>query len=87
MRNRFSSRWTKNLTEQADKERLQKTILGSRVALDRLKELIEEEVKALDNQEASLTDYDSPSWSHKQAHRNGERGFAKKIIELLTFEK
>lgn len=87
MRHRFNSKWTKHLPNESDKETLRKTILGSRIALDRLKELLSEELASLENQEASSTDYDSPSWAYKQAHRNGERAFAKKVFELLTFEK
>lgn len=87
MRTSFNSKWTKHLSNDQEKEQLRKTVLASRTALDRLKQLIAEELGALDNQEGSLADYDSPAWSHKQAHRNGERGFAKKILELITFEK
>lgn len=87
MRQRFNSKWTKHLPNEADREQLKKTILGSRTALDRLKQLLSEELDSLENQELSSTDYDSPSWAFKQAHRNGERTFAKKVFELLTFEK
>lgn len=86
MRQSFNSKWTKHLPEQ-EKEQLKKTILASRTTLDRLKQLIVEELGSLENQENSLADYDSPAWSHKQAHRNGERAFAKKLLDLLTFEK
>lgn len=87
MRQRFNSKWTKHIQNEQEREQFQKTVLASRTSLDRLKELIKDELNALENQEDNLTDYDSPAWSHKQAHRNGERGFAKKVLELLTFEK
>lgn len=86
VRQSFNSKWTKHLPDQ-EREQLKKTILASRTTLDRLKQLIIEELGTLENQEGNLADYDSPAWSHKQAHRNGERGFAKKILELITFEK
>lgn len=87
MRTPFNSRWTKHLRTEEERTNAKATILASRTALDRLKQLIAEEVEDLNNQEASSQDYDSPSWSHKQAHRNGQKAMAKSIIDLLTFEK
>lgn len=87
MRNRFNTKWTKHLKAEAEKEQLEKTIRASRTALDRLKQIIEEEVETLNNQEASLVDYTDASWSHKQAHRNGQRALAKSIIDLLSFTR
>lgn len=87
MRSRFNSKWTKNKRNEAERVQLEKTILASRTALDRLKEIIEEEVELLNNQEASLNDYTDAAWSHKQAHRNGQRAFAKSILDLLSFTK
>jgi hypothetical protein len=80
-------KWTKHLKSEAEKEQFTKTLLGSRIALDRLQQILEEELKTLENQESSLSDYSDASWSHKQAHRNGERAFAKKVFELLLFQK
>lgn len=31
-------------------------------------------------------DYDCPSWSHKQAHVNGELAMLNKVIDLLTIK-
>lgn len=87
MRNRFNVKWTKHLTSETERAQFTKTVLASRTALDRLKVLIEEELKVLDNQESSLTDYSDAAWSHKQAHRNGERAFARMLLDLLTFHK
>lgn len=87
MRSRFSTKWTKHLRTDAEKEQLEKTIRASRTALDRIKQIIEEEVESLNNQEASLTDYTDASWSHKQAHRNGQRAMAKSMIDLLSFTR
>lgn len=57
-------------------------VLGSHKVLDRLQEICynsitsEEKVKAVD--------YDSPSWSHKQAHLNGRIEAYREIVELLN---
>jgi hypothetical protein len=87
MRNAFSTKWTKHITAEKDRDQFRKTILASRTALDRLHDILMDELKALDNQETSITDYSDASWSHKQAHRNGERAFAKIVLDLLTFSK
>ena len=39
----------------------------------------------LDAQESKLTDYDTPSWAAKQAHRNGDRSRIRKIRELFSY--
>lgn len=87
MRARFNTKWTKHLRDEAERLQFEKTIKASRTALDRLAQILREELEVLNNQEASLTDYDSAAWSHKQAHRNGQRAFAKTVLDLLTFSK
>lgn len=87
MRDSFNTKWTKHLQNEKDKEQLAKTIMASRTALDRLRDILTDELKSLDNQETSISDYSDAAWSHKQAHRNGERAFAKKVLELLVFSK
>lgn len=85
MRARFNTKWTKHIRNEAERAQFEKTIKASRTALDRLATILREELQSLDNQEASITDYDSAAWSHKQAHRNGQRAFAKTVLDLLTF--
>lgn len=87
MRTRFNTKWTKHLQNEAERLQFEKTVRASRTALDRLAQLLIEEVEALNNQEANISDYDSAAWSHKQAHRNGQRAFAKTVLDLLTFSK
>ncbi len=47
--------------------------------LDVINQMEQEEVRA----ETVLTEYDSPSWSHKQADRNGARRAYRKIKALF----
>lgn len=37
--------------------------------------------------ETTSTDYDTPSWSHKQADRNGARRALKKVESLFNYLK
>lgn len=87
MRSRFSTKWTKHIRNQKEREQLEATIRASRTALDRLKQIIEEEVELLNNQEASPNDFTDAAWAFKQAHRNGQRAFAKSVLDLLSFTK
>jgi len=36
---------------------------------------------------SALDDYDTPSWSHKQAHMNGEAAAIRKVIEIITIRE
>jgi hypothetical protein len=87
MRSRVNMKWLKHLSSQVEKEQFTKTVLASLPALNRLRDILEEELRVLSTQEESLQDYSDAAWSHKQAHRNGERAFAKKVLELLCFQK
>lgn len=87
MRNRINMKWLKHVKSDAEKEQFTKTVLASLPALNRLRELLEDELEQLSKQETSLSDYTDASWGYKQAHRNGERAFAKKVLELLSFQK
>lgn len=86
-RKSFSTRWTKHLSSPSEQEQLTKTILASQVALDRLAQLIEEDLKSLDQGEMSIKDFEDPAWSHKQAFRNGSRAYARSLLNLLSFQK
>lgn len=75
-------RWTKGL--QGDKkENLEKLVRNSHIVLSRLKSIVEEDLRDL--QKTKPDDYDSPSWSHKQAHYNGELAYARQMLSLLSF--
>ncbi len=80
----LSTEWTSHLqpTEQAE---FAATVKASQLALSRLLDIIDSRLRDLDAQESRLTDYDTPSWSHKQAHRNGKRDGLMSVRLLLNF--
>lgn len=65
------------------KKKLETSVLNSRVALERLREIITEEIKA--GEALPKTDYDSPSWAYKQADRNGALRAYQNVLKLLEF--
>jgi len=77
--------WTKHLPTPEDKERFEKSIYGAKQVLDRLKALIEQEERDLDQTELDPKAYDNPSWAYKQAFKNGFRKglhFTKTLTDL-----
>lgn len=76
-------KWTEHLKDPKDRENFKQMVLGSNKVLDRLREICYNSVNSDDK--IKETDYDSPSWSHKQAHKNGKIEAYREIIALLKF--
>ena len=77
--------WTKHLEDTNEKVEFEKTVLGSKRILDRLKDILKEQEDALNIGEVLPKNYDTPNWAYKQAHSNGYRqclGVLKKLVDL-----
>jgi hypothetical protein len=76
---KLNERWLRGLSER-EKGELFASLQTP--AFRRLVEIINE----LDSASASFqdVDYQNPSWSHYQAHRNGERSAYRKLLRLIT---
>lgn len=83
MASKLSALWVKHLKNPEDIENLNKAVLGSTVLRNRLSEIIKEKLQALEAQDCSVADYDSPSWSHKQADRNGRKASLVEVLKLI----
>jgi hypothetical protein len=68
-------------TPDSEKEELKQYLLNSSRLFTLLKNMIQKRYDA----EVGVkdTDYDSPSWSHKQAHVNGRLAALEEIYKLL----
>ena len=71
--------WFRGLSPE-EKEQLKRG-LDSSLLSDRLREILKEWRRELP---VTKTDYDSPSWSHKQAHKNGQEDILTRLENLLT---
>ena len=80
------SAWTKHLKTPEEIERFSKFVQGSKLILERLRDIIQEDVNNLDSQEGTFKDFDVPNWDYKQAFRNGQRSTLKNIQRLLTID-
>lgn len=77
--------WTKHLEDLNEKAEFEKTVLGSKRVLNRLKDILNEQEEALNINEVSPKNYEIPNWDYKQAHSNGYRqclNVLKKLIDL-----
>lgn len=70
-----------------NKERFEETLRNSGTMVRQLLLLLDKWEGELDAAESKLTDYETPSWSAKQAHRNGDRSRIRKLRDLLSFIK
>jgi hypothetical protein len=79
--NNVASEWLRDCkTEQAKKERIE-YIRNSTPLFDQLKEMIQRRFDGI--QSINDTDYDSPSWLAKQAHKNGQLAALEDVFKLL----
>lgn len=75
------SEWFAKCTTDDEKEELKQYILNSQRLWELLKGMIQKRYDTA--MSAKVTDYDSASWSHKQAHRNGKAEAFEEIFKLL----
>lgn len=78
------SAWTKHLKDEQEKDRFRNSVLGSKVVLDRLLEIINEMETDQDRIERDSRIYDTPNWDYKQAHLNGFRDCLNKVSKIIT---
>jgi len=79
--------WTKNLKTDEEKERFKNSILGSKIVLRRLQELLNEVEDDLDKTELSTDIYDKPNWDYRQADMNGFRRALKTVRKIITIDQ
>lgn len=76
--------WLTGLSGE-EKEKMRQEVLTSQNLLDKLVEIL---YNIQEKKETTvLADYDTPSWSHKQAHINGECAALRKVIEIITIRE
>lgn len=78
----LSTQWLTNTKGDARKK-LEDSIRHSTVALDRLREILEGKLQAVNT--TSPKDYDKAAWPYYQADKNGEKRALEDILKLLDF--
>ena len=75
--------WYQHLKDKQEQEQFQTLVLGSQKVLDRLREICYNGLNSAEK--VKVEDYDVPSWSHKQAHKNGRLEVYRELLALLDF--
>lgn len=78
---RVNSLWLQGEDPQS-KENLTKSLLGGTFVLDKLYKICYN--RSVELKKVNKTDYDSPSWAHKQAHLNGQLEELELILSLIN---
>lgn len=84
MANGINSIWFKDLKD-LEREKMREFILSNKIMLDKLVKICYNIGK--DREIVTPGDYDSPSWSHKQAHNNGFQEALRKLIEICEIKE
>lgn len=79
--------WFVGARDEREKKVREELIRASSTMAMVVLEILDRWEDELNRQEINKDDYDSPNWSHKQAHRNGERSRIKKVRDLFAFVK
>lgn len=67
------------------KQQIEAALRSSPVLVRQLNKLLDRWENELSAAESRISDYDTPSWGEKQAHRNGDRSRIRKLRDLLSF--
>lgn len=79
--------WTQHLNTDADKDRFRTTVKASKQVLDRLKEILDGRVKAINSIETGVDIYTKPGWEALLVHYNSEKGVLKWVQELINLDQ
>lgn len=84
MQLKVNEAWLRGLQGQ-ERDQMKKMVVDSEKLLDKLKEILYNMRESRET--ISSIDYDNPSWSHKQAHLNGEAAIIRKLEEILSVKE
>ena len=81
---KINQAWTQGLNA-SEAQQMKELVSSNKFLLDRLVQML---YNMQEKKEASvLADYDTPSWSHKQAHLNGEAAMLRKLVEIVEVKE
>ncbi len=78
--------WTRHLKDPKDIEQFKLSVLSAKPVLERIQEIMKEEVAALDRSETNPENYNNPSWAYLQAHKNGYRQFYQIFSKITNLD-
>ena len=79
---RLSARWTRNQDKETS-ESTRKLLLRSKSVIQRLRLMLEEDKKQLQDKSSSVNAFQDPNWAYQQAFYLGQINQLSKILEDL----
>ena len=79
--------WTKHLKTAEEIDEFETYVKSSRRLLNRLKEILDEQITHMDFKEYSAKDFEDPNWAYKQAFRNGQRSTLNALLKLIDLDR
>lgn len=81
---KINEQWFAGLKGE-ERDKMKELVLSNTILLDKLREMLYN--IQVSKESTVLADYDTPSWSHKQAHRNGQLDIIRQFDKLLTISE
>lgn len=79
----MKSVWFQGLKPE-EQESFKKDVLSAQKVLDKLTKIVYN--RTIEVQNTPIADYDCASWSHRQAHQNGQVAAFKEILSLIDIK-
>jgi len=76
--------WFQDIKNPEDQKNFKKSVIGSKIVLDKLKEVCYTKIK--NGESSNVSDYDSPSWALRQADKVGYARALTEMIGILTID-
>jgi hypothetical protein len=81
------TKWTQHLTDSEEKQAFQKHVWSAKPVLERIIDLIKEDIENLEKVEISTRAYESPNWAYRQADCNGYKRAMANIKTLIDLDQ
>lgn len=79
--------WTSHLDSEEEKERFRKKIRSSRSVLERINEILDLRLKAINSIETGVEIYTKPGWEALLVHYNTEKGVLNWVKNLINLDQ
>lgn len=79
--------WTSNLRDPKQKQEFEVALRNSTTAITRLLEILDSQESSLESLENTIDQFNTPSWSERQAWINGKKAQIKSTRDLFNFIK
>lgn len=79
--------WTKHLKDPDAKASFEKSVWSSKNVLDRLIDILQEDLANTEDKQISHKTFESPNWAEHQAYMNGYKQANKVIIKLINLDQ